>query len=149
MTRLTIIVADTHKRFGRAGKGTVIRKLTTGKFAAEVQPPYSTVILRECGPRLTAATNMATIQRCLRSCINFFSAISDLEDLRLDSLKSAEIANILKGSLGAELSAQTDYNKPTILNMSRFIFDRLNSQSLALGESEDPKRSQMARIASS
>lgn len=32
VTRSMIIVANTYKRFGRAGKGTVIRKLTTENF---------------------------------------------------------------------------------------------------------------------
>lgn len=147
-----IAVADTHKRFERAGKGTVMRKLTTGKFAAEVEAPYLRIDLRECGPRLTATNNMAAIQSCVRSCIKFSFAIPDLEDLGLDSLKSAEIASLLKGGHGTshvpELSAQTIYNNATIFDLSSFLFDRIDSQSLALGESKDPKRSRVARMAS-
>ena len=121
-----ITVTDTYKPFERAGKGKVIRKLTTGKFAAEVEALNSRINLGECGPRLTATNNMAAIQSCVRSCINFSFAIPHLEELGLDSLKSAEIASLVKGGLGTshvpELSAQTIYNNPTILDLSSFIF---------------------------
>ena len=158
VTRSMVTVADTNKRFERAGNGAVIRKMTTEKFAAEVDALYSEINLGECGPRLAATNNMAAIQSYVRSCIKFSFPTPDLEEsedlyvLGLDSLKSAEIATLLQGGLGTshtpELSAQTIYTNPTIHKLSNYIFDGLNSQGLVLGESSDPKRSRMARMAS-
>ena len=158
VTRSMVTVADTNKRFERAGKGTVMRKLTTEKFAAEMEALYSGINLGECGPRLAATNNMVAIQGYVRSCIQSSFPIANLEEsedlyvLGLDSLKSAEIATLLKGGLGTlhtlELSAQTIYTNPTIHKLSNVIFNGLNPQSLVLGESIDPKRSRMARMAS-
>ncbi len=158
VTRSMVTVADTNKRFERAGKGTVMRKLTTEKFAAEMEALYSGINLGECGPRLAATNNMAAIQSYVRSCIQSSFPIANLEEsedlyvLGLDSLKSAEIATLLKGGLGTshtpELSAQTIYTNPTIHKLSNVIFNGLNAQSLVPGESIDPKRSRMARMAS-
>ena len=137
VTRSMITVADTNKRFERAGKGTVIRKLTTEKFAAEVEALYSGINLGECGPRLAATDNMSAVQSYVRTCVTSsfhvpnFGESEDLYVLGLDSLKSAEIATLLKGGLGTshslELSAQTIYTNPTIHNLSNVIFNGLNS----------------------
>ena len=129
VTRSTVTVADTNKRFERAGKGTVIRKLTTEQFAAEVEALYSGINLGECGPRLAATTNMAAIRSYVRSCINLSFHIPNLEEsedlyvLGLDSLKTAEIVTLLKGGLGsshtAELSAQCYTPTPPFRNCPR------------------------------
>ena len=41
VTRSMIAVADTNKRFDRAGKGTVIRKLAAEKFTCEIEALYT------------------------------------------------------------------------------------------------------------
>lgn len=158
VTRSMVTVTDTNKRFERAGKGTVMRKLTTEKFAAEVDALYSGINLEEYGPRLAATNDMAAIQSYVRACIKFSFPTPNLEDsedlyvLGLDSLKSTEIATLLKGGLRTsytpELAAQTIYTNPTIHKLSNIIFHGLNIQSLDLGESSDPKRSRVERMAS-
>ena len=158
VTRSMVTVTNTNKRFERAGKGTVMRKLTTEKFAAEVEALYSGINLEEYGPRLAATNDMAAIQSYVRACVQFSFPIPSLEEsedlyvLGLDSLKSTEIAILLKGGLGTsyapELAAQTIYNNPTIHKLSNVIFHGLNFQSLVLGESSDPKRSRMERMGS-
>ena len=158
VTRSMVTVTDTNKRFERAGKGTVMRKLTTEKFAAEVDALYSGINLEEYGPRLAATNDMAAIQSYVRACVQFsfpmpsLGESDDLYVLGLDSLKSTEIATLLKGGLGtsytAGLAAQTIYNNPTIHKLSKVIFHGLKFQSLVLGESSDPKRSRMERMGS-
>ena len=155
---IVVTVADTNKRCERAGKGRVMRKLTIERFAAEVEALYSGINLGECGPRLAATNNVAAIKSYVRSCIKLSFPIPNLEEsedlyvLGLDSFKSLEIATLLKGGLGLsytpELSAQTIYTNPTIYKLSNVIFNGLNYQSLVLGESSDPKRSRMKRMAS-
>ena len=158
VTRSMLTVTDTNKRFERAGKGTVMRKMTAEKFAAEVEALYSGVNLEAYGPRLAATNDMAAIRSYVRACVQFSFPIPSLEEsedlyvLGLDSLKSTEIATLLKSDLGTSytlgLTAQTIYNNPTVHKLSNVIFHGLNFQSSVLGKSSDPKRSRMERMAS-
>ena len=156
--RSMIAVANGAKRFERAGKGTVIRKMTAEKFAPELEALYSGDNPAGRGPLLIAANDLSAIQDYVQACINSSFPVpgikkdDDLYVLGLDSLKTVEIAGILRAGIEASnvswLSAQTLYANPTIRKLSDFIYKRLNQHGIPKDENDGLQKSHIAQMAS-
>ena len=141
----SMIAVATAKRFERAGKGTVIRKLTAEKFRLEIEALYSEdsalTLGQSHGPVLTENSNLGAVQGYVRACIGLSFPVPDLmEDqdlyvLGLDSLKTVEIARILKAGIKSSdtswLPTQAVYANPTVGKLSRFIHKSLSPRHLS------------------
>ncbi len=155
--RSMIAVADIGKHFERAAKGTVIRKMTLEKFAPEIEALYLKNNLGVHGPHLAATQNLEAIHEYVRACIDFSFAAPSLDEdddlyvLGLDSLKTMEIAGMLRVGLGnpdtSWLSAQTVYANPTIQSLSKFIQKRLNPESEPSDGDDDPEQLRVSKMA--
>ncbi len=161
--RSMIAVAST-KRFERAGKGTVVRKLTADKFEPEIEALYSEGNFRGAGPGpvLTATSDIGAIQNYVRASIRLSFPLPEIKEdedlyvLGLDSLKTVEIAGILKAGIleaGIEasnvswLSAQTVYANPTIEQLSRHIHKSLSAHGTS-GEHDGSDEIRVAKMES-
>lgn len=154
----SMIAVATTKRFERAGKGTVIRKMTAEKFVPEIEALYSENNFRgqNLGPFLTTANDLGVIQDYVRASVRLSFTVPELmedEDLYvlgLDSLKTVEIAGILKAGIKASnaswLSSQTVYANPTIRQLSKFIHDSLRSHDMSKGGHEDLEETRLAKM---
>ncbi|KAL8734972.1 MAG: hypothetical protein Q9181_002995 [Wetmoreana brouardii] len=137
--RTMIAVANPSKPFERAGKGTVVRKLTAEKYATEIEALYSDDGLGNlsCAPSLSNAGDEETIREFVGQAVAFSFPVNgikttdDLYVLGLDSLKTVEIMAILKAGLrGADaswFSSRTLYSNPTIERLAKFVHTRLNT----------------------
>ena len=103
-----IAVTNPDHSFERAGKGTIIRKMTAEKFAPEVDALYSADFgSLKNGPIILEQDKPKSIRKFVRSCVNSsFSAVGLDDDddffvLGLDSLKTVEITALLKNGLKA------------------------------------------------
>ena len=154
------IAITTTKRFERAGKGTVIRKLTAEKFEPEIQALYSEdhAGSQGRGPVLTATNDLIAIQDYVRASISSSFSATDFKDdddlyvLGLDSLKTVEIAGTLKAGIKASdvswLSTQAVYANPTLRRLSKFIHKSLNSQNTSGKEHNDMGDTRITQMAS-
>ena len=157
--RSMIAVANGSKRFERAGKGTVIRKMTAEKFAPELEALYSGNNPAGRGPILTAANDLSAIQNYAQASIKSSFRVPELKKdddlyvLGLDSLQTVEISGILRAGISESniswLSAQTLYANPTIRKLSDFIYKRLNQHGISGDENDDLQKSRIAQMASS
>ena len=157
ITRTMIAVASASKAFERAGKGTVIRKLTADKFSHEIDALYSNGNFGADGPQLGTTDDFGAVEDYVRACIacsfagSSLGADDDFYVAGLDSLKTIEIMGMLKAGLGDHesswISVQMMYTNPTIRSLSKMIQHRLNSRDLS-EESDDPEQSRVARMAS-
>ncbi len=156
--RSMIKVAEPGKRFERAAKGTIIRKMTAAKFAQEIEDLYSKKDLIGPIPVLTATGDIEAIRSYVRASITLSSAMTNLKDdddlyvHGLDSLKSAEIVSILKSGFGdldtSWLSMQTLYAHPTVRKLSEVTFKRLNPHETAADGETGLEPSRVAQMAS-
>lgn len=156
--RSMIAVANTNKRFERAGKGTVIRKMTAEKFASEIEALYSKDNAKGLGPCLGAIDDFGAIRAYVRECVGLsfpspsFDDGDDLYVLGLDSLKTMEIAGMLKAGLTDPntqwLSAQTIYANPTIGSLSKVIHKRLSPKGKASDEDHGREQSRITKMTS-
>lgn len=101
-----IAVANPNQPFERAGKGTIVRKMTGKKFVSEVDALYSNDIESlKNGPILLTHDEPKSVLDFVRSCISLSFSTVSLEDdvnlfvLGLDSLKTVEITAILKNGM--------------------------------------------------
>lgn len=157
ISRSMIAVAEHGKRFERAAKGSIVRKMTEKIFAPEIEALYSEKARTDHGPVLAATDNIKAIYNYVRASINLTFAIPDLKDdgdlyvLGLDSLRSAEIVSTLKAGLGAPdtswLSIQTIYAHPTVRTLSEAIFQRLNPHETMADEEGNSKSSRTTKMA--
>ena len=138
-----ILIADSNKPFQRAGKGTVIRKLTEKDFAFEIDDLYNANDqgTQSIDPILETSFNYESVEHFVRALVaGMFPGvmIRDLDDtyvLGLDSLKNIEIANLLQASLRNQgvygdlswLSNNTIYANPSINQLTVILADFLNS----------------------
>ncbi|KAL8949996.1 MAG: hypothetical protein Q9222_003939 [Ikaeria aurantiellina] len=132
-----VAVADPSKAFERAGKGTVVRKLTAEKFSEEIANLYSTHDLKNLqgGPKLGDPSSMASTQEFVRSAVAFSFPVEKLKDGHdlyvhgLDSLKTVEITAVLRAGLqgldSSWLTSQSLYANPTIKRIASLIHTRL------------------------
>ena len=137
IVRSMIFVASQDKTFARAGKGTVIRGMTARNFAAEIETLYSIGNLVGTGPSLTVSDDWDHVREFVRACIEMsfqVEGLSDNQDLYvsgLDSLKTIEISTILRAGIKEAdtvwFSPQSIYTHPSILKLTKFVFENLNS----------------------
>lgn len=138
-----VFISDSNKPFQRAGKGTVVRKLTESHFATEVEDLYyaNGQGAQTTVPILKATYDHGSVKEFVRALITgCFSGIeiSDSDDLYvlgLDSLKTIEIANSLQTGLKSQaasrdlswLSTSIIYANSSIDQLATVITDFLNS----------------------
>lgn len=134
-----VAIADSSKPFERAGKGTVVRKLTAEKFAGEIAALYSDLESGKMqgGPTLSDSKDAGSIQDFVSRAVAFSFPLKNIkpsDDLYvrgLDSLKTVEIVAVLRSGLGKRdtrwLSSRTLYGNPTIERLSRSIHSKLNA----------------------
>lgn len=139
--RTMIVIAEPSKPFERAGKGTVIRKVTAEKFSEEIAALYSDGQVGDIqgGPRLDNSNDANSVQEFVRQAVAFSFPMDGLEASDdfyvhgLDSLETVEITAVLKAGLGGRdaswLSSQTLYANPTIERLANHIIRRLQSRS--------------------
>ena len=137
--RSMVAFADPSKPFERAGKGTVVRKLTAEKFADEIAALYFNLETgsMQGGPKLSGSKDAGSIQNFVSRAVAFSFPLKgikpsdDLYVLGLDSLKTVEIVAVLRSGLGNQdarwLSSRTLYGNPTIDRLSRHIHSELNT----------------------
>ncbi|KAL8788720.1 MAG: hypothetical protein Q9213_001534 [Squamulea squamosa] len=137
--RTMIAIADPSKPFERAGKGTVIRKLTAAKYAPEIEALYSGRHLGNLqgAPALSNTDNINAIRGFVRHAIDMsfpvkgIQGADDLYVLGLDSLKTVEITSMLRAGLRdydvSWLSGQTLYTHPSIDELAEWIHKSLNT----------------------
>ena len=143
IVRSMILLAKKEKPFIRAGKGTVVRKLTESAYAEEIEGLYSDRHQRLSmkPPSLIAtAFSIDAIDQLIRSTLpSTLNAdkLKDSDDLYiagLDSLKTTEAVEVLRSSLLPHrpaskmswLSAETFYNNPSIGQISQLVLAFLN-----------------------
>ncbi len=150
--RSMIIVAEPDKPFTRAGKGTVIRKLTEAAYVSEINALYASKPQQRHAAQLSLQASSFR-QEAVINFIQSMLAESMLEielgyednfySLGLDSLKTTEVFANLKASLLTHrqasqlswLSADTFYRYPSIKELSRAILAFLN-ENLIPGQKE-------------
>jgi len=140
ITRSMIVVVSPDKPFERAGKGSIIRKMTAEKLEAEIDALYSSdpSQRQRNGPVLDKKDNFEEVQKYVRESVRMVFPLPEVDNndnlyvLGLDSLKTMEIIAILKSGLGIEdaswLSSQTLYTNPTFSQLSKVLHRRLNLQ---------------------
>ena len=138
ITRAKIVIASLEKPFQRAGKGTVVRRLTEQSYAPEIEALFGdeSHSAHEGISILETLEDLAAVQRYVRSCIT--SALpgvvpADNDDIFLlgtDSLKAVVIAAMLKTGLQGQtdrfdialLSDKMLYAHPTVEQLSEEIY---------------------------
>lgn len=141
--RSMILLAKSDKPFVRAGKGTVVRKLTEIAYADEIRDLYSGRDQRfSAKPSPLVATVFSSnatdklIRSILPSTLNGdkLKGSDNLYVSGLDSLKTMETVEALRSSLLPHrapskiswLSAETFYNNPSISQLSQLVLAFLN-----------------------
>ena len=142
VTRQMILLAKKDKPFVRAGKGTIVRKLTEKAYAEEIDNLYAsrTQQLPTRAPSLVAtAFTPGAVKNLIRSIlpasIGLCKAGDHLYTSGLDSLKTVEAVETLRISLLHHryisdlrwLSPETFYTNPSIAQLSLLVLDFLNN----------------------
>ncbi|KAF2202987.1 acetyl-CoA synthetase-like protein [Delitschia confertaspora ATCC 74209] len=164
ITNSKFLLCSSSKPFVRAGKGTVVRKLTERVYETEIrdlyakssQSPTQRLVMLES--TLKPVFEVASISRFIRSAIaDTFPTIdqlSDEDDLfvhGLDSVQLAEVINRLKTSLEQNpgvgdmswLNTRVLYNHSTVGSLSKTLFQFLNFGSVPTGEAISPRVERM------
>ena len=141
--RSAVLVSDQGRPFVRAGKGTVIRQLTSALYAKEIEELYArksdASSRRRPTLKATAFTGVA-VKDLLRSLLNQTLPEVDVDDSGnlyvhgLDSLGTAEMVEALRDSLATErtiselewLSIDVFYNNPSINQLTIVLLRFLN-----------------------
>ncbi|KAL8711957.1 MAG: hypothetical protein Q9220_003653 [cf. Caloplaca sp. 1 TL-2023] len=149
ITKTMIAVADPSKPFERAGKGTVVRKLTAEKFTEEIANIYSDFDLKNLqgGPKLSDPESLVSIREFVRSAVAFSFPVEKLKDdddlyvHGLDSLKTVEITAVIRAGLrgldSSWLTSQTLYANATIERIASLIHTKLGHGSNGLTSLEN------------
>ena len=161
ISRSNIIVAD--KPFTRAGKGTVVRKLTEQTFKSEIDALYTTGALenQRKAPVLRATFDPQAVLEFVRlSLTSSFPAAADIADdedlfsFGMDSLNITELVATLKagiqehaGSLDPSwITPATIYHHPTIRQLTNIIGDFLNKKTIADDQSPGARTTRMEEL---
>ena len=153
-----ILIADSNKPFQRAGKGTVVPRLTEKDFAFEIDDLHNANDqgTQSIGPILKASFTHESVKHFVRALVaEMFPGvmIRDLDDMHvlgLDSLKTIEIANLLQSSLRNQgvygdlswLSNNTIYANPSINQLTVILVDFLTSGLIPNPKTDYPKRNE-------
>lgn len=161
LSRSNIIVAN--KPFTRAGKGTVVRKLTEQTFKSEIDMLYTTgtvtsqrIVLE---PRATYQRQevLDLVRSSLASSFPAAANIADDEDLfsfGLDSLNISELVATLRASLeghtaSSDLSWITPtmiYYQPTIQQLTTVLGDFLNKKTVPDEQGSETRVARMEEL---
>jgi thioester reductase-like protein len=143
-----ILIADATKPFARAGKGTVIRRLTEVLYSTEIQRLYdlaSTTKVEKLPiafkPSGFRTEDVAGMLRATLSQVSVDGPIEDEDNFYIygmDSVKTIEMVGLLKASLLpyrsetdlAWISGETVYRNPTIKQLSSLFVHFLNDGSM-------------------
>ena len=143
IVRSMILLAKRDKPFLRAGKGTVVRKLTENAYADQIRELYSRrpeQMSTKPLPLVATAFSSDATDKLIRSILCSTLEVDELKDSDnlyisgLDSLKTAEAVEALRSSLLPHrtrsevswLSAEFFYNDPTISQLSQHLLAFLN-----------------------
>ncbi|KAL8728735.1 MAG: hypothetical protein Q9166_005222 [cf. Caloplaca sp. 2 TL-2023] len=167
ITRSKVLIASPSKPFQRAGKGTIVRRLTEQAYASEIESLFQgeSEDNHEEAPALISTSDIAAIKQFVLSCITSSSPgvevtyHDDIFVLGVDSLKALTIAAMMKFGLQkhhskAELAWLSDkilYEYPTVAQLSEEIykFSTRNTSNHRQTERENPTRTaKMAAVVS-
>ncbi|KAL8934421.1 MAG: hypothetical protein Q9216_005921 [Gyalolechia sp. 2 TL-2023] len=162
ITGSKVLVVPPNKPFERAGKGTIIRRLTEQAFAPEIKALYDNESLngQDDTPRLTKPFDLAKVRQFVRDCVVYSVSIPHITDeddifvLGVDSLKAVTIGSLLRSGLGTYydrsgldwMSDKTLYTYPSIELMSEQIHNFLNKDSVAAGQSSGGRPSRTEKM---
>ena len=156
ISRSMILVADPTKLFDRAAKGTIIRRSTMAKYENEIEVLYSQdepQTLRDLPP-LELPFTAQSIERFVDGIIHAvlqnvsITANADLFMLGMDSLKTMELANLLRGAFQLKqplrdwswISTKIIYSHPTpkelVGTLSHHITSETQESQLTLSEKD-------------
>lgn len=158
--RSKILVASPEKPFVRAGKGTIVRKLTEKTYASEIETLYSqeadkAPISSSQMPSLRPSFSLESVSGFVREAVVLAlpsaAALSGSDELfahGLDSLKCIDLCKTLKFGLqeisGSDdpswITAQIIYEHPNIEKLSAILHEFVNSGKLPKGRSEHNNR---------
>ncbi|MCJ1366763.1 hypothetical protein MMC16_005893 [Acarospora aff. strigata] len=140
--RSRILVSSPSKPFVRAGKGTIVRKLTEKTYESEIEDLYSEIVVTETLglPALRPTFDPQAVSQYIRSLVaSSFPAAANLDtgdDLfasGFDSLQILQVVQSLKVGLKEHsrsdlswVSTKTIYEHPTISQLAKVITDFLN-----------------------
>lgn len=142
--RSKVVVAKPEKPFKRAGKGTVIRGLTSKLYTEEVDQLYKDDGASEVGaPMLELPGSFESVSKYVRECLARLLSTSDFEDdddifvLGMDSLQTSELSKTLQRTVATHLRDSTTfsltpshvYSVPTPRELSNFLHKVLNGGS--------------------
>ena len=142
-----MLVANSEKPFTRAGKGTIVRKLTEKQYSAEIEALYSQEAIKiheatDQKPILRPSFPVQSLSSFVRETVVLAlpsaAALSDFDDLLahgLDSLKSMDLCSKIKYGL-QEISGPQDlswitplliYEYPSIEKLSTILHTFMNT----------------------
>lgn len=166
IVRSKMLVASPEKPFTRAGKGTIVRKLTEKTYASEVQALYSQEadkarrstsqkpILRPSFPLQSVSS---FVRESVVLALPFAATLSEFDDLfahGLDSLKCIEFCDTLRSGLqeisGSHdpswIDAQVIYEHPSIEKLGTILHEFVNTGKLPKGRSDRHKSHRAAEL---
>ena len=144
IVRSLVLIAPTEKPFIRAGKGTVVRKLTEDLYSQEIRELYARQDQSKPSEKVAVlsatAFTLDAVKRLVRSIIPAGPHIDQLQDhddlyiFGMDSLKTVESLRALRSALLVHrtlsqlswLTSETFYRNPTITQLSQVILSFLN-----------------------
>lgn len=159
LARSNILVVD--KPFTRAGKGTIVRKLTTKALEPEINSLYVQNTAVEPCIRSNASDQPQTPNALVRSTLAAFFPLAhnmrhddDLFSFGLDSLGTVELVNGIKAKLHGVSPAQeltwlgptTVYRHPTIARLSEAIEQFLNTGMPPAAEAKNQRNNNVERL---
>ena len=139
ITKSKIILAQSGKAFVRAGKGTVVRKLTERLYGSEIEALYEEQHPFQSSLQLKPTFGAQAVKDFVRSAVSSSFPGSNIHDddnmtlIGLDSLKSLDIIGTLKTELRkyhsnlSWLSVQRLYETPTIDGIASLLLSFLNT----------------------
>ncbi|KAF2832434.1 putative NRPS-like enzyme [Ophiobolus disseminans] len=145
--RSNIIVAKPDKPFARAGKGTIVRRLTENLYESEIEAVYAEGPAKVSAkgrmqptmvPHFSKDTIVAFVRSILTDSYPDFANIEDDDDLfshGLDSVMISVLLNNLKAGLGESspnsdfewLDTRTVYHNSSLSRLTDVLFHYLNS----------------------
>ena len=158
--RSKMLVASPEKPFSRAGKGTIVRKLTEKIYASEIQALYSRQVDKAQSsmsqvPTLRPSFPLLSVSSFVRESVVLAlpsaAALSRSDDLfahGLDSLKCVDLCKTLQSGLqeipGSHdpswITAQIVYEHPNVETLSTILHEFLNTGKLPKGRSHHNNR---------
>ncbi|KAF2472981.1 putative NRPS-like enzyme [Lindgomyces ingoldianus] len=161
--RASILAAHPAKPFVRAGKGTIVRKLTEKLYLSEIEALYAnkpSAPIRKLPTLKPVFESMAIqgfIQDIIATSFPDFGIVEPQEDLfsrGLDSVMITELLSTLKVGLQESstvgdlswLDARVVYQNSSIEGLSRILYDFLNDDKMPTLDSENSRSIRMEEL---